>query len=191
MLAGGRIELCRPWLRRTRCTRLLAALIFVYWWLPAAAIADELARIHDREVDEMVAASVKMETGFNAIFDDFSKRKKLEPDASSSALRAEGFLNQECYNFVHARFFARYRTLLNGIDTSGIASIANLRRDRTDRSVLRDPQKIAYETNYIISSFKFMKDFHPPLEEFVVGYAARPNLQTKCARYLDATGMRN
>lgn len=139
----------------------------------------------------MVAASVKIETGFNAIFDDFSKRKKLEPDASSSALRAEGLLNQDCYNFVHARFFARYRTILNGIDTSGIESIANLRRDRTDKSVLRDPRKIAYETNYVISSFKFLKDFQPPLEEFVVKYAARSDLEAKCTRYLDATGMRN
>ena len=169
----------------------MLAFILLHSWLPVAAVADDLARAHSQEIDEMVAASIRIETGFDAIFDAFSKRKKLEPDASSSALRAEGLLNQECYNFVHARFFARYRTVLDGIDTSGIASIANLRRDRTDKSVLRDPRKIAYETNYIISSFKFLKDFQPPLEEFAVKYAARSDLEARCTRYLDATGMRN
>jgi hypothetical protein len=57
--------------------------------------------------------------------------------------------------------------------------------------VLRDPRKIACETNYLISSFKFLKDFHSPLEEFVVQYAARPDLEAKCKRYLDLTGTRN
>jgi hypothetical protein len=57
-------------------------------------------------------------------------------------------------------------------------------------SILRDPRKIAYETKFRISSFKYMKDFELPLEEYVVRYSARPDLEAKCTRYLGVTGMR-
>lgn len=181
----------RSLLGQARSAWPLAVWLLFCSWLPAVGAAHELARTHDREVQEMVAASVKVETGFNGIFADFSRRKRLTSDASSPDLRAEGRLNQECYNFVHARFYAKYRTLLDSIDISGLSGFSNLRRNRTDKSVLSDPKKIAYQTNYIISSFKFLKDFHPPLEKFVVQYSTRSDLEEKCAYYLEVTGTRN
>ncbi|MDH2345886.1 MULTISPECIES: hypothetical protein [unclassified Bradyrhizobium] len=189
MVARSGTIWCRSLLYRAWRAWLFAASMVACSWPSAAGAADELARPHDREIQDMVAASVGIETGFNSIFDGF--RRKIRSDPGSPDFRTEGRLNQDCYNFVHARFYAKYRKLLDSIDISRLSGFSDLRRDRTDKSVLRDPRKIAYETNYLISSFKFLKDFHPPLDEFVVRYSARPDLETKCMRYLDLTGTRN
>lgn len=136
----------------------------------------------------MVSASVKIENGLNSIFDEFRQKSRSNPTLPE--LGAEGLRNHDCYSFVHARFYARYRAILDNLDISGMNGLSGLRKDRTDRSALRDPRKIAYETNYLISSFKFLKGFHPPLGDFVVQYSARPDLEIKCARQLEVTGMR-
>jgi hypothetical protein len=138
----------------------------------------------------MVAASVRMETGVDAIHDGFTRKVRSDPDPNSPSLLAERRLNLDCSYFIYARFYKKYRTLIDNIDTSA-STFADFRKDRSDKSILRDPRKIAFELKYRISVFQSEKDFHPPVDEFVVQYAARPDLEAKCARYLDVTGMRN
>ena len=167
----------------------LAILIAFCRWLPAVTLANEFEQTHSGDIEKMVAASVKMETGWKAIEDDFRRKAALEPH--SPAIRAEGKLNFQCYSFIHARFYTKYRALIDNIDTHSIFSPAYLRKNNSDASILHDPQKIAYETKYIISSFEHEKDFHPPVEEFAVQYAARPEMETACVHYLDVTGMRD
>lgn len=161
--------------------------------LSAAGRADEFEQTHRGELQEMMAASVRVETSFNTIFDEFTRKVRSDPDPRSPALRAEGSLNHDCYDFIQARFYAKYQSLLDNIDTYPFdsTSVFALRKSRSDTSPLHDPRKRAVEIRYIISSFKFLKDFHPPLEEFVVRYAARPDLEAKCTHYLDVTGMRD
>jgi hypothetical protein len=177
-------------IRRARSLWLFVVLIVSCSWLPAAGLADEFERTHSREIQEMVAASVRMETGVDAIDDEFIRKVRSDPDPNPSSLLAERRLNHECSYFIYARFYAKYRTLIDNIDTSA-STLADLRKDRSDESILRDPQKIAFELKYRISVFQFRKDFHPPQDEFVVQYSARPDLEAKCTHYLDVTGMRN
>jgi hypothetical protein len=170
---------------------LLVASIFFCSWLPAAGLADEFARTHSAEIQQMVAASVRIETSFDTILKEFARKVRLASDPHSPSVRAEGSLNHECYDFVHAKFYARYKSLMDGINTYPFTSSVAIRKNRSDVSVLRDPRKIVVETKSIISGLEFQKDFHPPLEEYVVQYSARPDLEDKCAHYLDVTGMRN
>jgi hypothetical protein len=162
-------------------------------WLPAAALADEFARTHNKEIQEMVATSVRIETGINTIRDEFAKKALSDPDPSSPTLLAGRRLNRDCSSFIYARFYAKYRALIDNIDTSPFDStwVFALRKNRSDRSVLRDPRKIVIDIKYKISGFEYRKDFHPPLEEFVAQYSALPDLEAECAHYLDVTGMRN
>ena len=176
-----------------RTSLLLIASMALVLWEPEAVMSGEFERTHENEIQLMVSASVRVETGIDALRDEFAKKTLSTPDRNSPPLLSERQLNRECSNFVHAIFYAKYKALLEKIDTSPLdtTSVFALRKNRSDRSVLRDPRKIAIETKYIISGFEFLKDFHPPLEDFVVQYAARPDLEEKCTRYLNATGIRN
>jgi hypothetical protein len=158
------------------------------WLLPTASLAVEFAR---EELQEMVAASVRLETNFDKVRQDFARKARTDADPHSSSLRAEATLIQDCSNFIYARFYAKYRKLIDGIDTSIFNSPEDLRNNRSDKSVLRDPRKIAYEIKYRISSFRYLTDFQPPIEEYAIQYSARPDLQTKCAYYLGVTGLGN
>jgi hypothetical protein len=173
--------------------KALVVSIILYSSLPTDALADKFQSTHRTEIQEMVAASVRMETGVDAIRDEFAKKALSAPDPNSLSLLTERRRNRDCSNFIHARFYTRYKTLIDNIDTSPFDSswAFALRKNRSDKSVLRDPRKIAVEIKYIISGFEDLKDFHPPLDEFVVQYSARPDLEAKCTDYLDATGMRN
>lgn len=175
--------------QHARSARLLIASIVLCSCLPAAGLADEFTRTHRKEIQEMVAASVKMETGLKQIQDEFARKAALDP--RSSSIRAEGRLNHECYRFVQARFYAKYRGLIDNINTSPFTSLIDIRKSKSDISILRDPRKIVVETKYGISGFEYTKDFHPPLEDFVVQYSGRPDLEAKCTHYLDVTGIRN
>ena len=178
-------------IRRTRSAWLLVAVVILYSWLPAASLADEFERTHRREIQKMVAASVRIETGFGMIHAEYRTKVRSDSDPNSPSLRAEGRLIQDCSNFIYASFYAKYRTLIDNIDTSTFMSPEDLRKNRSDTSILRDPRKIASEIKFRISSFRYLKDFELPLEEYVVRYSARPDLEAKCAHYLDVTGMRN
>jgi hypothetical protein len=177
-------------IRLARSAWLLVALIVSYSWLPAAGLADEFERTHSREIQEMVAANVRMETGVDAIYNEFIRKVRSDPDLNSPSRLAERRLDHDCSYFIYARFYAKYRTLIDNIDTSS-STLADLRKDRSDESILRDPQKIAFELKYRISVFQSRKDFHPPQNEFVVQYSTRPDLEAKCTHYLDLTGLRN
>ena len=177
-------------IRRARVAWLFVALIVSCSWLPATGLADEFERTHRGEIQEMVAASVRMETGVDAIHDGFIKKVRSDPDPDSPSLLAERRLNLNCSYFIYARFYAKYRTLIDNIDTSA-STFSDFRKDRSDKSILHDPRKIAFELKYRISALQYEKDFRPPVDEFVVHYAARPDLEAKCAHYLDVTGMRN
>lgn len=168
---------------------LSAASIVLWFWLPTAGLADEFARTHRREIQEMVTASVKMESGIRAIAVEYVKKADLDPDSLATLAKAK--LNIECYGFIHARFYAKYRALIDNIDTDPFTSIVDIRKNKRDVSVLRDPRKIAVATKYLISGFKWNKDFQPPAEDFAVRYSARPDLEAECTHYLDVTGMRN
>jgi hypothetical protein len=87
-------------IHQARSARLFVASIVLCSWLPAVALADEFARTHRREIQEMVAASVRMETSFNAILHEFARKARLDPDPHSASLRAEASLNHDCYNFI-------------------------------------------------------------------------------------------
>ncbi|MDH2344192.1 MULTISPECIES: hypothetical protein [unclassified Bradyrhizobium] len=191
--APSPLETLAGWIgtRWARGVRLLIVSILLCSGLAAPSFADNPLRSRDAKTQEMVAASVRIETGLGAIYADFRKKVQSKTDPNSPALRAEGGLNHDCSNFIYARFYAKYQALIDKIDTSAFSSPEDLRKNRSDTSILRDPRKIAYETKYRISSFKFLKDFHPPLEEFVVQYSTRPDLEARCTRYLDVTGTRN
>ena len=104
---------------------------------------------------------------------------------------SEGALDRECRRFIHARFYAKFRMLIDDIDPHPFTSIFDIGESNSDNGILRDPRKIAIETRYIISNFRRLKDFHPPAEEFAVQYAARPDLDARCSHDLDITGMKN
>jgi hypothetical protein len=89
----------------------------------------------------MVAASVKIETSFDAIRQEFARKARSDPDPHSPSLRSEARLNLECYNFVHAKFYARYRALIDSINTYPFTSPGDIRKNRSDVSVLRRPAK--------------------------------------------------
>ena len=175
---------------RARSAWLLVVSMVLCPWLPAVGLADEFERTHRREIQEMVAASVRIETGFGMIYAEYTTKVRSDPDPKSPTLLAEGRLIHDCSNFIYATFYAKFRTLIDNIDTSAFDSPEELRKDRSDTSILRDPRKIAYETKFRISGFKYMKDFEPPLEEYVVRYSARPDLEAKCTPYLEVAGMR-
>jgi hypothetical protein len=89
-------------------------------------------------------------------------------------------------------FFKHLRRIRGWLKRCARRIIApQFRKDRSDESILRDPRKIAFELKYRISVFQFRKDFHSPLDEFVVQYSARADLEAKCTHYLDVTAMRN
>jgi hypothetical protein len=173
--------------------RALVVFITLYSSLSRDALAEELQSTHRTEIQEMVAASIRMETGVDAIRDEFAKKALSAPDQDSPSLLSERRLNRACLNYIHARFYVKYRTLIESIDTSPFDSTwaFALKDNRADKSALRDPRKIAIAIKYFISGFENLKDFRPPLDEFVVQFAASPDLEAKCTRYLDATGMRN
>lgn len=177
-------------IRPARVAWLFVVLIVSCSWLPATGLADEFERTHNREIQEMVAASVRMETGVDGIRNEFAKKALSSADPNSPSLLAERRLNLDCSYFIYVRFYAKYRTLIDNIDTSA-STFSDFRKDRSDKSILHDPRKIAFELKYRISALQYEKDFRPPVEEFVVQYAARPDLEAKCAHYLDVTRMRN
>lgn len=188
--AHPRRERLRASIHLARSAWLLAALMGLWFLFPAAGLANEFEQAHQEEIQEMVAASIRMETGVDAVHDEFVRKVRSAPDPNSPSLLAERRLNLDCSYFTYARFYAKYRTLIENIDTSA-STFADFRKDRSNKSILRDPRKIAFELKYRISAFQSEKDFHPPLSEFVVQYAARPDLEAKCAHDLDVTGMRN
>lgn len=171
---------------RARGAWLLVASIALWCWLSTVGLADEFAQTHRREIQEMVAASVKVETGFNAIQEELGKAR-LGRKLSASPVRSGPFF--ECYTLVHAKLYARYRVLMDDLNTAPFTSTLDIRKNRSDTSILRDPRKIVVETKYIIASLKYQKDFHPPLEDFVVQYSVRPDLEARCVHDLDVTGM--
>jgi hypothetical protein len=162
---------------KARTIWLLLAISTVAASLPGDSHADEFMRTHRREIREMVAASIRIETELK--------------DPDSAANRAESSFNFECFGFIDAKFYRKYRAVIDNIDTSSIFSPAFLRKNKSDTSVLRDPIKIAYQAKYALEALVYEKDFRPPVEEYAVQYASRPDLETKCTRYLDATKMRN
>jgi len=178
-------------MRPARRARLLLASTIFCSLLPAATHADGFTSAHRKEIQEMVAASVRMETGFNTILGDFAKKSRSYPIPHPPAIRDEGRLNRECYNFSHAKFYAKYRALIDNIDTRPFTSIFDIRENKSDTSILRDPRKIAIATKNIISSLEYLKDFHPPLTDYVLQYSARSDLEATCAHYLDAIGMKS
>jgi len=172
--------------RHVGSARLFVALIVSCSWLPASSLADEFERTHRREIQEMVAANVRIETGFGVIDAEYRRKVRSDPNPKAPSLLAEGRLIQDCSDFIYATFYAKFRKLIDNIDTSSFDSPEELRKDRSDMSILRDPRKIAYETKYRISGFKYLKEFYPPIEEFVVRYSVRPDLEAKCAHYLES-----
>ena len=89
----------------------------------------------------MVAASVRIETGVDTIHDE---KNAIGPCSNSPSLLAERRLNLDCSYFIYAKFYAKYRTIVDNIDTSA-STFADFRKDRSDKSILRDPQKISFE----------------------------------------------
>jgi hypothetical protein len=174
---------------RTRCLWLLRAAIISFSWLPTITFADEFERTHRSEIREMVAASVKMETGIDAMYDGFIGKVRSDPDPNASSLLEERRLSQECSLFIYTKFYAKFRTLIDNIDTTDL-SFADFRKDRSDKSIPHDPRKIAFELKYKFLAFPARKDFQPPLDEFVVRYSMRSDLEDKCVHYLDVTEMR-
>jgi hypothetical protein len=180
-------------LRQTREARLLSVSILFLSWLPTVGLADDVAAARTKDVQEMISASVKMETGLDAI--DAAVGNKVRAmlansDRESPAVIAEMRNHILCLQLTYARFYATRRTLIDSIDTSGV-SLADLRKDQTPESIQRDPRKIAFEIKYQISRLDSQKDFYPPLETFVIRYSERRDLETACAHYLDVTGLRN
>jgi hypothetical protein len=59
----------------------------------------------------MVAAYVSMETGIEAIHDEFVKKVRSSFDPTSPSLLAERRLNHDCSHFIYTRFYAKFHAL--------------------------------------------------------------------------------
>jgi hypothetical protein len=172
--------------RLTWSALLLAITIVFYSWLPAAGVAGEFEQTHRRKIRGMVIAWVE----FNIGFESFSKKNVDSLDRKDPAFKERATLRSDCHHFTHALFYSKFRDIVDHLDTSPFEEIGDIRKNREDTSIFRDPRKISVELKYVLGGLRYHKGFHEPLGDFAVEYARRPDLKERCNDYLSATGLR-
>jgi hypothetical protein len=173
--------------RRCQRRRAIAAALIVFCGTTTSGVAaEDFALVHRKEIWEMVIASVRFRAGLDALREQvYSDRGRVAP-----AFKENAELYRDCSIFLEAKFYSRYRGVIDNLDTSPFEEEGDVRRSREDTSILRDPRKIIVEIKYEVSGFAFLKGFHPPAGDFAVEYAGRPELEKRCEAYIGATGLR-
>ena len=151
-------------------------------YLPvSAAPANQPALTSALDRQALVTANVATETRIkNLERNIFQDKLKRRPDFSAKAHEFG-----TCFLFSDITLYARFASLIDGMDTTPFEGPGDYRRDRYDNSTLRDPRSIAVEVKSLMSSVQFVKGYRPPLREFLLAKSRDGELRTLCRAYLD------
>lgn len=154
--------------------------------------APEVLHVYDKDskpatVKEMAKAGIQLQTALA----NFQKQIFSDQGRAASDFGAQSHLFWECFQFSQIKFYAKYRNVIDNLDTSPFQEEGDVRPNREDKSILKDPKKIVIEIRYVVDGLIYNKGFHPPTGDFAVEYASRQDLAQQCELYLDATGLKD
>ena len=105
-------------------------------------------RAKSSSIEAMVSDYVKLQKLFrgNAI------RRYLAPYFGKATLHEHSELFSHCRSFEYAKFYQKYKIVLDNINISPFKSISEVRPNRDVEEILRDPLKIVIDAKYVIST---------------------------------------
>ena len=172
---------------------ILCAIGMSLYCLPAAAIDCRLAKTEaetavcsDRaEMRKMTAAGIRLQKGY----EEYTWKRLAGLKHGSPAYNEVGELATDCSWFIYARFYSRFRNIIDKLDTSPFRHARDFEQG-DDLSIIRDPKKIVVSTRDRILDIWYLKKASGSAWDFAVEYARNPELENKCQGYLDAAGLR-
>jgi len=165
--------------RPVLASAFVALLCFAY----SCASADDFALTHRKEIEEMVNAYVRLVTGEKAFAKkDFYSRKRNDPSFQE---HAETY--SDCGEFIRLRFYAKFRYIIDNMDTSPLQHPLD---GRDNESIFRDPRQIVLEIQEWLPGLRYAKGFHEPIGDFAVEYSRQTALEKRCEGYVNASERR-
>jgi hypothetical protein len=171
--------------RLADCALIFA--LFCFSFLSPGAKADVFASEHRADIKEMTVAGIRLQEEWRR----YTWSQVPDDDRSPAAYNEVAGMNSDCYWLVYARFYLKFRALIDGLDTSPLADTREFEEMMKKKSVLRNPKQIVVLARMRISALHDVRGGEAASAgDFAIDYARRPDLESKCHGYLDATGLR-